>query len=117
MRARLLFLLMAAIPAVVSAESMADWLRNFYNDRGICAANTNVGEIKIADSQLIAYLDVEDNYLKRVQGGGKEIVDDWLALHCPFPLAAYESVFSGHDIVIVANESLSLSCRSYKKSW
>jgi len=117
MRARLLFYFVAAMPAVVSAESMEDWLRSFYNDRGVCAANTNVGEIKIADNQLIAYLDVENNYLKRVQGGGKEIVDDWLALHCPFPLAAYEHIFNGYDIVITAGNNLSLSCRAYKNSW
>lgn len=103
---------------VIHANETAQWLQGFYDSRGICVSSTRVGEITETDSVLTVHLEVENDYVQSLhRGGGDRLVQDWLALHCPMPLEAYDGVLEGKDIVVVADGNLELSCRGFSKKF
>lgn len=99
------------------AEDAAKWLETFYSNRGVCITSANVSEIEVAASTLTVHLETENNYVERLHtGGGEQLVQDWLALHCPLPLVAYSNALGGKDVVVQWKGRYSLSCREFEKN-
>lgn len=92
------------------------WLQQYYDSRGVCVTSATVGQITRNESSLFVRLEVDPEYLARIQRGGEQIVRDWLALHCPLPLVAFHNFIGDLDVTVVGSESLMLSCKSFESS-
>lgn len=108
-------LLLTLVSITVHADP-ADWLQVYYDKRGICVSNASVKEISTNSSTLFVHLDVEEKYIGRLLNGGPQIVQDWLALHCPLPMVAYSKNIGDQDVVIMGSKDLTLSCRYFENN-
>ncbi len=98
------------------AGNAAVWLKEYYDNRGVCASNTTVSDIVVRNKAITVLLESEKTYIKRVKKGGAQIAQDWLALHCPLPMVAYGKILKGRDVVILVAGMDSLSCAAFEEN-
>lgn len=113
----LLTLLLYFFPAAGSVSSAVSWLEKYYSNRGVCVSSASVAEITENENTLVVHLSVDTDYLRRLRsGGGLQLVNEWLALHCPLPMEAYNRIFAERDVVVVSSGTQALSCRQFEDS-
>lgn len=110
----LLFVLLAGMSSAVASDA-ADWLCSYYSDSASCVSKASVSEIADNKNALVVTLTVDEVYLAKLKRINDEVVEEWLALHCPLPLAAHARHIGNRDIILLPtskNHPLKLSCKT-----